>query len=179
MSVRETNVQVEFDPNSLDLSDLNVTEVEEINNGRATPASEPRGPSPSPSPFQSFVQKAKAATKKVSKVFKRPSSPALSVEEVQETPLYKLVTLYLAYPTAQSLQKIKQEVKELGYEDPTVQTLRIYAEHLYEDALYTREGKAEGTLVNALGGSRLSYGGRRTTRKRKTRSQKRKLSKRK
>lgn len=179
MSVSETNIQLEIDPSSLDLSDLNVTNVEEINNGRSTPASEPRGPSPSPSPLHSFVQKAKAATKKVSKVFKRPSSPALSFETVQETPLYTRMVQYLNHPTPQTLQTIKQEVKELGYENPVVQTLRTYAENLYEDALYVDEGKSEGSLVNALGGSRLSYGGRRTRRKRKARSQKRKLSTRK
>jgi len=169
MSVRIENIHVNLNKknNELNLTGLNVTDVEEYNNGRISPVSDPR----SPSPIQSFFQKAKEATKKVSKVFQRPSSPTLSFDELQTTHLYELGDSYLQTPSPKTLALIRQEVKGLGYKNPIVQTMRSYAEGVFENAAYTREGKVEKNLVNALGGSTLSTGGG-PTRKRKRHSRK-------
>ncbi len=169
MSVRLENIQVNLNNknNELNLTGLNVTEIEEYNNGRASPASDPGAPSP----IQSFFQKAKNVRKKVSQVFKRPSLPSLSFEELQKTNLYELCDAYLQDPSPKILKMIRQEVKSLGHKSPIVQTMRSYAEGVFENAAYTQEAKREKNLVNALGGSILSTGGRHT-RKRKRHSHK-------
>ena len=167
MSASLENIHVNLEnKNALNLRGLNVTNVEEYNNGRVSPASDPRAPSP----FQSFFQKAKEATKKVSKVFQRSSSPLIPFEEIQDTPLYQLYDLYMVNPSPQLLQRIRQEVKHLGYNAPLVKTMRSYAESAFENAYYTRVANTEKAVVNALGGSILSQGGRRKTKHQKKNS---------
>jgi hypothetical protein len=172
MSIALKNIQLNFkentrNNNNLNLTGLNVTEVNDYNNERASPVSDPRAPSP----LQSFFQKAKNVTKKVSRVFKRPSSSALSFEQLYATRLYQLYDSYLQDPSPDILRMIQQEVKQLGNKSLIVQSMRAYAEGVFENAAYTKEAKIEKTLVNALGGSTLSSGGRHTQ-KRKRRSHK-------
>jgi hypothetical protein len=173
MSVDPNNIEVKFNKknknnNNLNLTGFNVTEVEEYNNGRVSPVSDPRAPSP----FQSFFQKAK---KSLSTVLKRPPRETLSFENLQTTYLYNLYDAYLQNPSPDILTKIKEEVKNLGPRHPIVQSIRSYAEGVFENAAYIREAKREKELVNALGGSTLSSGGKRKTlRRRRGRKQTRK-----
>lgn len=176
MSVSSENIRVKLLSNNLNLNNLNVTQVEEENNERpVTPVSDPRAPSP----LASFFQKAKEATRKVSRVFTRPSSPLLSFEDIQKEPLYTAYEAYLIRPSPQALQELRQEVKRLGFDHPVVQTIRSYAEGAFENAAYTGVANIEKTAVNALGGTILSHGGRRKRKMKSKRTRKQKLLKRK
>ena len=155
MSVNLKNIAFTMDPIDEELANLNVTFVDNSSNSEraSSTTSEPRPPSR----LQSFVQKAK-------QVFSRPAVTLLSFEELHEEPLYALYEGYIAHPSKTQLKKVKSLVKELGYRNPVVSSLRTYAEELLETLSYTQEAKELEDLVQVLGGSPLSHGGTQKTR---------------
>jgi len=169
------NIKLKFN----NFTNINAEEVEEYNNGRASPVSDPGLASHSSSFFQDIGKQFKKLGSKASKVFHQSPSPSLlPYENIQGEPLFLLYDTYLSSPKNTILKNIKEEVKRRGKNDPLVQTLRFYAEAQYEDAARRSIAKNEEKLVNALKGTTLSSGGRQTKRKsrRSTRRYKRSSS---
>jgi len=146
---------------NLNLENENVIGViEDTNNERFSPVSDPGSRSPSPHFFPEGFRR--IASRVGNNIFGPPKA-TLTEKQIENEPLYKLYMNYQENPTPEKLSKIKKLAANAGFRSNLVKTLRSMAAFTFSESTYepSIERKNIKALIHALGTTNLTSGGKR------------------